>query len=153
MRADNERDPPVAEMPHRHLFGCRFGMHVDEDRIGARAERTGFDLALDGIERTVERIHEDTAKRVHDEKPRARRRLGQHRAAAGRAGGIVHRTDEARLALDMDERLAPVPGMIAKRDDVRTGLEKIVADSSGDTETASRVLAVDDGEIELEFTA
>ena len=75
--------------------------------------------------------------------------LDQRRAAAGRAGGIVERADEARRALDEDQRLFLVPGMIAERDRVGAGLDQFVVDRLGDAEAAGGVLAIDHDEIEL----
>ena len=70
------------------------------------------------------------------------------RAAARRARGIIGGADQARLALDEDQRLLLIEGVIAERDRVGAGGEKIVADRLGDAEAAGGVLAVDDDEIE-----
>ena len=70
-------------------------------------------------------------------------------AAARRAGRIVDRPDQARRALDEDQRLLLVPGMIAERDGVGAGVEQFAIDRLGDAEAAGGVLAVDDDEIEL----
>ena len=59
-----------------------------------------------------------------DQHPRAVLRLDQRRAAAGRAGGIVERPDEARRALDEDQRLFLIPGVIAERDGVGAGVDQ-----------------------------
>ena len=100
-------------------------------------------LAVDGGERIVERLHEHAAHGIDDERAGAVLRLDQRRAAAGRAGGIVDRPDQARRALDEDERLLLVPGVIAERDGVGAGLDQLAIDRLGDAETARRVLAVD----------
>ena len=70
-------------------------------------------------------------------------------AAAGRAGRIVDRADQPRRALDEDQRLLLVPGVIAERDRVGAGVEQLLVDRLGDAEAAGGVLAVDDDEIEL----
>ena len=75
--------------------------------------------------------------------------VAQGRAAARRAGGIVERPDEARRALDEDQRLLLVPGMIAERDGVGAGVDQFAVDRLGDAEAAGGVLAVDHDEIEL----
>ena len=106
-------------------------------------------LAIDRGERIVERIHEDAAHGIDDEHARAVLGLAQGRAAARRAGGIVERPDEARRALDEDQRLLLVPGMIAERDGVGAGVDQFAVDRLGDAEAAGGVLAIDHDEIEL----
>ena len=95
MGADHEADAAVAEIAHRLLLARRLGVQVDEDGVGARAQRTGSDFAIDGGERIVERIHEDAAHGVDHQDPRAVLGLDQRRAAARRAGGIVDRPHQA----------------------------------------------------------
>ena len=107
------------------------------------------ELAVDRGERIVERVHEDAAHGVDDEHPRAVFGLDQRRAAARRAGGIVDRPDQPRRALDEDQRLLLVPGMIAERDGVGAGVDEFAIDRLGDAEAAGGVLAVDHDEIEL----
>ncbi len=53
-----------------------------------------------------------------------------------------------RIALDEDERLLLVEGVIAERDGIGAGLDQLLHDRLGDAEAAGRVLAVDDDEIE-----
>src|SRR3954453_9425183 len=69
-------------------------------------------------------------------------------AAAGRAGREIRRGHEPRLALDEDERLALVPGMVVERHGVGPGHQDLVADRLGDAEAAGGVLAVDHDAIE-----
>ena len=71
MRADDEAGAAVAEKSRRLLLARRLGMEIDDDRVGAAAERAGFELAVDRRERIVERLHEDAAERIHDENARA----------------------------------------------------------------------------------
>ena len=68
VRADHEAGAAVAEITHRLLFAGRLAMHVDDDGVGVRAERTGGEFALDRGERIVERVHEDAAHGVDDER-------------------------------------------------------------------------------------
>ena len=76
-------------------------------------ERAGGKLALDRGERIVERVHEDASHGVDDEHARAVARLDQRGAAARRAGRKVDRAQQPRRALDEDQRLLLVPGVIA----------------------------------------
>ena len=79
---------------------------------------------------------------------RAVRALDHRRAAARRAGRVVGRPDEPGLALDEDERLALVEGVVAKRHRIDADGAEILEDGFGEAEAAGGVLAVDDDEIE-----
>ena len=61
----------------------------------------------------------------------------------------IQRTNQPRRALDEHQRLVLIPGVIAERDRVGTGVEEFLVDRLGDTETAGCILAVDDDKIEL----
>jgi hypothetical protein len=52
-------------------------------------------------------------------------------------------------ALDENQRLLLVPGVVAERDGVGAGVDELVVDRLGDAKTAGRVFAVDGDEIEL----
>ncbi len=78
----------------------------------------------------------------------AGRRPDQRGAAAWRALGIVDRPYELRIALDEDERLLLVEGVIAERHRVGAGFDQLLEDRLGDAEAAGGVLAVDDDEVE-----
>src|SRR5439155_2658972 len=80
---------------------------------------------------------------------RAVARLDHGGTAPGRAGRKVDRAQQLRRALDEDERLLLVPGMIAASDHVGAGVDELVIDHLRDTKTAGRVLAIDGDEIEL----
>ena len=108
-------------MAERLLLARRLGVEIDHDGVGALAQRAGVQLAVDRRERIVERVHEQPAHDVDDEDARAGAGLEQGRAAPGRAGRIVGRAHEPRLALDEDERLALVEGVVAERDGVGAG--------------------------------
>ena len=101
-----------------------------------------------GREGIVEGVHEEAAHHVDDQDAAARMGLDQVGAAPGRAGRIVRRPQQPGLALDEDERLALVPGMVAERDRVGAGGEDLVADRLRDAEAAGGVLAVDDDAVE-----
>ena len=147
--ADDEAGAAVAEMAHGLLLAGRLAMHVDDDGVGAVAQRTGGELAVDRGEGIVERVHEDAAHGVDHQRALAVLGVDQRGAAAGRAGGIVGRADQARRALDEDQRLALVPGVVAERDGVGAGVDQLVVDRLGDAEAAGGVLAVDHDQVEL----
>ena len=111
-------------------------------------ERTGRKFALDRGERIIERVHEDAAHGVDDQHARTVSGFDQRDTAPGRAGGIVDRAKQLRRALDEDQRLLLVPGMIAAGNDVDAGIDEFLVDRFGDTEAAGGVLAIDGDEIE-----
>ena len=55
MRTDHKACAPVAEIADGLFFARRFGMKIHHDRIRYFAQRTGFQLAVDGRKRIVER--------------------------------------------------------------------------------------------------
>ena len=110
---------------------------------------TGRQLAFDRGERVVERVHENPAHGVDHQRALAVLGVDQRGAAAGRALRIIERSNEARRALDEDQRLALIPRVIAERDGIGAGVDELVVDRLGDAEAAGRVLAIDDDEIEL----
>src|ERR1700730_5210683 len=56
--------------------------------------------------------------------------------------------DQARRALDENQRFLLIPGVVAERDRIRTGIDELLVDRLGDPETAGGILAIDDNEIE-----
>ncbi len=52
------------------------------------------------------------------------------------------------MALDVDERLLLIEGMVAERHAVGAGVDQIIEDRLGDAKAASGVLAIDDDEID-----
>ncbi len=77
------------------------------------------------------------------------RALNRPAPLPGRAGRIVDRPQQPLLALDEDQRLLLVAGVVAERDDVGAGAEQVLEDGLGDAEAAGGVLAVDGDEVEL----
>ena len=84
------------------------------DGVGLLAERAGGELALDGGEGVVERVHEDAAHDVDDEDAAPLRAVEHAGPAPRRAGRVVERAQEARLARDEDQRLALVEDVVAE---------------------------------------
>ena len=149
MGSDDQAGAPVGEIAHRLLFACRFAVKIDNDRVRTGIERAGRQLALDCGKRVVERVHEDPAHGVDHQSPLAVLGVDQRRAAAGRALRKIERSNEARRALDEDQRFALIPRVVAERDRIRAGIDQLIVDDLGDAEAAGGVLAVDDDEIEL----
>ena len=65
-----------------------------------------------------------------------------------RAWGEIDRPDKARLALDEHDELALIEGVIAERHGVDADSEEFLENGFRKAETAGRVLAIDDDEIE-----
>ena len=112
-------------------------------------QRAGSEFAIERRERIVERVHIDAAHGVDDERARAVLGLDHGGAAPRRTGGIIERPDQPRRALDENQRLFLIPGMIAQRDRVDAGLDQLAIDRLGDAEAAGRILAIGDDQIEL----
>ena len=146
--ADDDGRAPVDEIAERLLLARRLGVEVDEDGVGALLEPAGGELSIDRAERIVELGHEDAAHGVDDQHVRTGLRLEYPRAAAGRSRRIVDGAQQPGLALDEDERLLLVEGVVAERHHVGAGLQDLLEDGLGDAEAAGRVLAVDGDEIE-----
>ena len=123
-------------------------MEIDHDGIGRLAQWTSIELAPDRAEGIVQRLHEDAAHGIDDERALAVLGVDQGDAAAGRMARKVQRTDQARRAFDEDQRLLLIPGVIAERDGVGTGVEEFLVDRLRDAKAAGRILAIDDDEIE-----
>ncbi len=140
---------PSRKWPEGLFLARRFGVEVDNDGVRAGLEPAGGDLAVDGAEGAVDLGHEDAAHGVDDEYFGAVVRFEQRGAAAGRAGREVDRPDQAVLALDVDERVLLVEGVITQRDGVGAGVDQLEVDALGDAEAAGGVLTIDDQEIEI----
>ena len=148
MGADHEAGAAVAEEADAlFLAGC-LAVEIDHDRIRRRAQGTGLEFAVKRREGIVERRHEDAADGVDDQRALAAFGVDQRRAAARRADRKIRRPNEPRRALDEHQRLALIPGMIAERDRVGTGVDEFLVDRFGDAEAAGGILAIDDDEIE-----
>ena len=124
-------------------------MEINHNGIHRTAQRTGFEFAVDGGERIVERCHEDSTHGIDDQGPPAVLGLDQRRAAAWRALRKIRRANQPRGAFDEHQRLALVPGMVAERDSVGPYVDEFLIDRLGDAEAAGGVLAVDDDALEL----
>src|SRR5690606_1905122 len=110
-------------------------------------------LPLEGGEGVVQRIHEQPPHQVQHHDPAAARRLIDADPAARRSRRIVLRPEQPRIAVDEADSLALVPHVVAGGDDIDAGGVELRADFLGDAEAGSRVLAVDDDEIEGELAA
>jgi hypothetical protein len=149
VRAHDEARAPVAEMAHRHLFGRRLGMDVDEDRLRHAAARIFLQRRIEGRERIVEGpFHEDLAQRLRDEDLAPARVLEEPRPLPRRVLGEVERAQDARLAPDELQHVALVEGVIAQRDHIGPGLEQGLGMRRRQPRAGGRVLAVDHDEIE-----
>ena len=148
MGADHEAGAAVAEKADALLLAGRLAMEVDDDGVGGLPKRASFELLVDDGKGIVERRHEDAADRIDDQHTPAVFGVDQRAAAAGRASRKIRRADEFWRALDEHQRFALVPGVIAERDGIAAGVEQFLINHLGDPETAGRILAVDNDEIE-----
>ena len=123
-------------------------MKIDDDRVAGEPERAGGELLLDAREGIIERVHEDAAHHVDDEHPAAAGHRDQIGAAARRARREIGGADQPGLALDIDQRLALIEGVIAESYRIGAGFEELLANRLGDAKAAGGVFAVDGDEVE-----
>ncbi len=114
----------------------------------ASRKRTGLEFAIDGGKGIVDVVHEDAAHGVDDERAFSRLGVDQGSTPTWIVAHEIHRADQARRALDEDQRLFLIPGVIAERDGVGAGIQQFLIDRLGDAETAGGIFAIDDDEIE-----
>ncbi len=150
--ADHQRGAAVAEVAHGLLLRGRLGVHVHDHRVRALAQGAGGELALGRCEGAVEGVHEQPPHDQHHEHAPAVGRLVQIGAPPrrARAEGVVRGPEEPRLALDVGQGLALVPGVVAERDAVDARAVDLLGGRLGDAEAAGRVLAVGHDEVERE---
>ncbi len=122
-------------------------MEVEKDGVGPGLEPACFELTLDRGERIVEIRHEYAAHRIDHEHIHAVRRLEQPRALARRTLREVDGAQQTVMPFDKHERLALVPHVIARGDDVGACVEQLGHDRFGDAEAARRILAVHHHEV------
>ena len=111
-------------------------MKIDNDGIGAAAQRASGELALDCSKGVFERVHEDARHGVDDQRTRPVLCLDQRRTASRRARRIIDRTNEPRRPFDENQRLFLIPGVIAEGDGVDAAIDEFAIDRLGDAETA-----------------
>jgi len=123
-------------------------VEIDHDRVRRLAQAAGIEFAIEAGERIVERRHEHAADGVDDERALAVPGFDQRRAAAWCPLRKIRRANQPLGAFDEHQRLALIPSVIAERDRIGAGIEQFLIDHFGDAETAGRILAIDDHEIE-----
>ncbi len=130
-------------------------MHVDDQGVARHPEGTGLELAVDGRERVIERVHVDPAEQADHQHALACGRLEHPGPPAGGVGkpGIVQRAQQPRLAVDEGQGLALVPGMVAERQAVGAGLEQLGGGAFGDPEARGGVLGVHHHELQAQPAA
>src|SRR5579872_6555340 len=152
MRTNHEARPPVAEITHCLLLARGLAVKIDDDAIGPASERTRCELALDRDKGIVERVHEDSAHGVDDQRTRAVFGFDQGGAASRRARRIIDRTDQTRRSFDEYQRLFLIPGVIAECDRVDAAIDQLTINGLGDAEAAGGILGIGDDQIELPVT-
>ena len=148
MRADDQPGAAVDEMAERLLLAGRLGVKIDHEASQPRPSGQAASSCSMRAKGSSSASMKTRPIILTTEHFGAVRGVDQIGAAAGRPRREIGRADQPRLALDKDERLALVEGVIAERDRVGAGLEEFLADRLGDAEAAGGVFAVDDDEIE-----
>lgn len=147
MGSENRRHPSIEVSPHDLLVAGGLGVVVEEDHAGTTRHR-GED-AVGGLQRTIDRRHEDPAlKTEHCHLDLA---FGpQH--GEGTTWGltrVVGRPDDPLFALEEREDLAAPINVVAHGDAVDTAGEQFLKDLGRQPRPARRILGIGDYEIEL----
>ena len=119
-------------------------MHVDDDGIGVAAEKPRRQRLLEMTERVAVEACEQPPHHLEHDDPPAPWRAEAGDAEPRCAGLHVERADDARLALDVADQLALVPGVVAERQQIGASGEQIGGNGCGQPEAAGRVLGIDD---------
>ena len=116
VRADHEARAAVEEMTHRLFLARRLGVEVDDRgvaRLPSGQAASSRSTAAKGSSSGSMKMR-PMALTTSTRAPSSRSRPPPRRGPACR--GEIDRADQARLALDEDQRLALIEGMIADRD-------------------------------------
>ena len=146
VRADNGGHAPVQEAGHRNFFARGFGVDIDEDDRGLLTHPVHFGIHRD--ERVLEgRLCEGPSLNI-DHSDLALGCFEDDRTKAGGARGIIERPQETGLGGEVRDDILLVPDVVASRDHGSACAEEVDGQLWGDPASCSRVLAVDDDEVD-----
>jgi hypothetical protein len=95
-------------------------------------------------------MHEDAPHDVGNKHTRAIPGKENARAFSGRPKREIRWPQKPLFACGEDQCLSLIPNVVARGDDIGTGVDRIVEYFFGDAKAASGILAVDDSEVEFE---
>jgi len=143
VRAQDRGDPPVEEPAERDLLARRLRVDVDQQVVDPTLEPPQRGLGL--LEEGVRGVHVEVPGQVDDAQAHAV--AGDDRLAPARLRAqVVARTQHPVAAVEVAEDLPPPVGVVAERDDVDAGLQKLVGETRRDPQPAGHVLGVDHDE-------
>ncbi len=118
-----------------------------------RRERLGgaVEQVVEGAERRVELVHEDTAHGIDDRDLVTIGQVVDEPATAGRIGRVVDRAQDRDIGVEMGIDLALVPDVVAAGDDVDAAGQQLVRERRREAHPGCDVLAVGDDEVEVEL--
>lgn len=145
VRADHRGHASIEIPTHRNLLAGDLGVKVQEADLDGSikfAQNT-----IRGAKRAIDRGHVSAALKVQ---------YGAFYAIPGadcndsfaRPLGVIPRSQEARLPVEVIENVAFVPNVIPGGEDVNAEFEEVFGDRGRDAESAGRVFAVRDDEID-----
>jgi hypothetical protein len=147
VRAHHRRDAAVQVPAHRHLFAGQLGMKIDESDFDLL--RQLFENLVRFAKRAIGLRHVGAALQVDNRAIDAVAGLHGHDAAAGQIVDVVGGTKQSRLAFEIVVNFALVPDMIATGQDVQAVAEQFVGKLRGDAESARRIFAVGDAQVDF----
>ena len=141
------RGDAAVEIPaHDLLVAGGLGVKVQEDHADVAGQRGQH--AIGRMKRTIDRRHEDPAQEREDGHANLVPRGQDDHFRARGLGRIVGRTDDALLALQDGDDLAPLVDVIAQRDAVDAGGQQLAVDRRRQPGTARGVLGVGHDQID-----
>ena len=105
----DQRDAAVQEMAEGCLLARRLAVHVDQNGVGLPFQPMGCQRLFRRCERIVQRVHEQPRHHLEDIDLPPAADVDQGLALARRPLRIVDRADQARVAVDIADDVAPKP--------------------------------------------
>ena len=131
---------------HRHFFAGHLGVKIHELHFNRRVDLTQEQIRF--AKRTIGGRHVGAALQIDDRALHSVARLHCDEAVS-RPVGIVCRTQQPRLAVQVIVKLALVPDMVAAGEHVQSQREKILGDRGRDAEPSRGVLRIGNRQVDL----
>ncbi len=135
-------------MAKRHLFRRGFGMEIDDDRINILAKPVFGKKFVRALERARKRVHEQPPHHVNNANFFARTGFENIIALARCPVGEVPRAQQFFIFIDIGNDFALVPDMVARRQNIGTGIIEFLADFRRHTKTVRRIFHIHHGNID-----
>jgi hypothetical protein len=137
----------AVEIPaHSLLFGCGFGVHIDNDYL-----HIGWNfraLAIGRAEGIIERGHKGSSLQIHYGVADAGFRLADVEARAGKTVWKICGAQQARLVRKKIQDLLAIPNVIAASEHFDSAGEKLFGKPRRDSESRCGIFPIGDAKID-----